>query len=115
MSRRPPSSTLTDTLFPYTTLFRPFDGVALGDCAPPVDTRRGDAAPARRRDRHGRRHAADPREEGALLRGSALPGARVAAAEARNASRGKAGRLERVAIAVAPADRSTARRRVGWG
>src|SRR3546814_21054233 len=28
MSRRPPRSTRTDTLFPYTTLFRSVDGVA---------------------------------------------------------------------------------------
>src|SRR3546814_15652488 len=34
MIRRPPSATLTDTLFPYTTLFRSFldvDHLALGD------------------------------------------------------------------------------------
>src|SRR3546814_12253297 len=31
MVRRPPSCTLTDTLFPYTTLFRP--GLALGMAA----------------------------------------------------------------------------------
>src|SRR3546814_10096901 len=39
MIRRPPRSTRTDTLFPYTTLFRSADGAALGredsgrDCA----------------------------------------------------------------------------------
>src|SRR3546814_11040235 len=31
MIRRPPGSTRTDTLFPYTTLFRSFD-IALKDC-----------------------------------------------------------------------------------
>src|SRR3546814_2696191 len=30
MIRRPPRSTRTDTLFPYTTLFRSFKGLALG-------------------------------------------------------------------------------------
>src|SRR3546814_10119917 len=31
MIRRPPTSTRTDTLFPYTTLFRSLDGVVLAD------------------------------------------------------------------------------------
>src|SRR3546814_9717269 len=30
MIRRPPRSTRTDTLFPYTTLFRSWDGLVLG-------------------------------------------------------------------------------------
>src|SRR3546814_16163986 len=34
MIRRPPRSTRTDTLFPYTTLFRS-DGIAYGPAAPP--------------------------------------------------------------------------------
>src|SRR3546814_8532851 len=33
MIRRPPRSTRTDTLFPYTTLFRSFDGARKGDTA----------------------------------------------------------------------------------
>src|SRR3546814_9602951 len=32
MIRRPPRSTRTDTLFPYTTLFRSADGCCLRDC-----------------------------------------------------------------------------------
>src|SRR3546814_1046700 len=69
MIRRPPRSTRTDTLFPYTTLFRSscrtgVPGVALGRrdvgrarCAaaaalgPPSDDRRRANRPARRRDR----------------------------------------------------------------
>src|SRR3546814_13667420 len=31
MIRRPPRSTRTDTLFPYTTLFRSLEAVAVGD------------------------------------------------------------------------------------
>src|SRR3546814_1111585 len=33
MCRRPPGSTRTDTLFPYTTLFRSLDGVTGGDAS----------------------------------------------------------------------------------
>jgi type IV secretion system protein VirD4 len=43
--------------------------------------------PPERRDRHGRRHAADPGEEGALLRGCPLQGAHPAAAGAGAARR----------------------------
>src|SRR3546814_9008954 len=32
MKRRPPRSTLTDTLFPYTTLFRSLDGLDVVRC-----------------------------------------------------------------------------------
>src|SRR3546814_12027651 len=39
MIRRPPRSTRTDTLFPYTTLFRSGQGIAAGVVAEP---RRGD-------------------------------------------------------------------------
>src|SRR3546814_3209906 len=35
MIRRPPRSTRTDTLFPYTTLFRSGDGILLGRCLGP--------------------------------------------------------------------------------
>ncbi len=48
----------------------PSDGLALGDRPPVADAGRDHAASAVRRDRHGRRHPADPGEEGALLRGS---------------------------------------------
>src|SRR3546814_18615517 len=37
MRRRPPRSTRTDTLFPYTTLFRSPDGLALGDVQPATE------------------------------------------------------------------------------
>ena len=66
-------------------LARPSHGLAVGDGAAVDDAGRGDAAPARRRDRHGRGHAADPREEGALFRGQATFGARPAAAQAGDA------------------------------
>src|SRR3546814_13728772 len=40
MIRRPPRSTRTDTLFPYTTLFRSLDDVVIG-CAQPVGEQGG--------------------------------------------------------------------------
>src|SRR3546814_17403941 len=46
MIRRPPGSTRTDTLFPYTTLFRS-DALGAGAVAQPDDRARG------RPDRHG--------------------------------------------------------------
>src|SRR3546814_919575 len=53
MIRRPPRSTRTDTLFPYTTLFRSPEGPAARDaCGRSVggtDTRHGAAFPFRRR------------------------------------------------------------------
>ena len=67
---------------PALALARPSDGLASGDGAAAADARRGDAASARRRDRHGRGHAADPGEEGAILRGQAADRARAAAAAA---------------------------------
>src|SRR3546814_15650816 len=43
MTRRPPRSTRTDTLFPYTTLFRSFFGgfasIKHGDAMRPIETR----------------------------------------------------------------------------
>src|SRR3546814_18952849 len=57
MIRRPPRSTRTDTLFPYTTLLRPQDDPA-PDRRPSRPARFG-GGPARRRILHraGRRHA----------------------------------------------------------
>src|SRR3546814_6659107 len=49
MIRRPPRSTRTDTLFPYTTLFRSIQRIALRPLPRRVDARRG-------ADRLGRRH-----------------------------------------------------------
>src|SRR3546814_17982667 len=43
MIRRPPRSTRTDTLFPYTTLFRSLSGRG---CAPPYDQTRQPILPA---------------------------------------------------------------------
>src|SRR3546814_8739899 len=37
MIRRPPRSTRTDTLFPYTTLFRSRAGRVVGECGPGDD------------------------------------------------------------------------------
>src|SRR3546814_1616668 len=41
MIRRPPISTRTDTLFPYTTLFRPWHSAAPGSTREPDILRRG--------------------------------------------------------------------------
>src|SRR3546814_4386764 len=47
MIRRPPRSTRTDTLVPYTTLFRSFDLAILGKDAPPGGGQRATAAQQR--------------------------------------------------------------------
>src|SRR3546814_11172855 len=67
MIRRPPRSTLTDTLFPYTTLFR----------SPAGAVREGDAEDPRRADLDG--HAgpevlAQPRHDGGRAGGGSPPG-----------------------------------------
>src|SRR3546814_12576372 len=83
MIRRPPRSTRTDTLFPYTTLFRSLFQDRLGDLlllvvqlllerAEPVE-RIGDAAPRRladvlARDLHRERLGAQPRAVTGLAR-----------------------------------------------
>src|SRR3546814_17696312 len=46
MIRRPPKSTRTDTLFPYTTLFRSFAVVGVEDGDPALDHRADADAPA---------------------------------------------------------------------
>src|SRR3546814_7658669 len=58
MIRRPPRSTRTDTLFPYTTLFRSSD-----DRLRPVDARLGG------RQRHADAHSADQGRQADLRRG----------------------------------------------
>src|SRR3546814_16975753 len=63
MTRRPPRSTRTDSLFPYTTLFRS------------ADRGRRARARGRRRRRRGRRNARPRRDRGA----DARPGGRSAA------------------------------------
>src|SRR3546814_1298423 len=77
MIRRPPRSTRTDTLFPYTTLFR---SVPLGQRR--SDLRAAEADPRRLRAhaRDGCRHAPGPRR-GVQLR---APAAAVQAAAARS-------------------------------
>src|SRR3546814_1203493 len=51
MIRRPPRSTRTDTLVPYTPLFRSGDGLALHQSGPPVDLDLGELQrPLGRRD-----------------------------------------------------------------
>src|SRR3546814_12302850 len=57
MIRRPPRSTRTDTLFPYTTLFRSPDGEALVDAGPAGQDRQ--PADAERSVEDGRRQRAD--------------------------------------------------------
>src|SRR3546814_4258688 len=52
MIRRPPRSTRTDTLFPYTTLFRSLGGTQ----APPEEGGRGRVAVRRGTRRDGERH-----------------------------------------------------------
>src|SRR3546814_20757944 len=44
MIRRPPRSTRTDTLFPYTTLFRSIVGIGLTELAAQEELLRGDDA-----------------------------------------------------------------------
>src|SRR3546814_20619802 len=51
MIRRPPRATRTDTLFPYTTLFRSLRGA--GDAGVAAAEHRGDAAALRRRGVNG--------------------------------------------------------------
>src|SRR3546814_5583748 len=63
MIRRPPRSTRTDTLFPYTTLFR--SRTAQGD---PEGARRGRRRP-RRAGRAGRAHQVDQAEQGSQRKG----------------------------------------------
>src|SRR3546814_3690590 len=55
MRRRPPRSTRTDTLFPYTTLFRSIARIVLAARRHAV---RGDIRQVRKRQWHRRRHAA---------------------------------------------------------
>src|SRR3546814_3257672 len=55
MIRRPPRSTRTDTLFPYTTLFRSAPGAVI-----PVDVLQTALASARRDDAEHRLHAVVP-------------------------------------------------------
>src|SRR3546814_20561508 len=63
MIRRPPRSTRTDTLFPYTTLFRSLAGKGVHEeiVGAPIELGDGDDIVARRRDRldriGDRRHA----------------------------------------------------------
>src|SRR3546814_20889424 len=45
MIRRPPRSTLTDTLFPYTSLFRSFFRVAFTACVPAANWMIGNLGP----------------------------------------------------------------------
>src|SRR3546814_5507938 len=72
MIRRPPRSTRTDTLFPYTTLFRSRRFRLAGLCRDPGDSARPrPAEPGPHEDRRARlshdlradRHAFDPRSE----------------------------------------------------
>src|SRR3546814_6622490 len=64
MIRRPPKSTRTDTLFPYTTLFRSYHDLRSGEVFLP-----GALAPGRTDDRRGA--AGEPRETRNLRRNSA--------------------------------------------
>src|SRR3546814_3590130 len=78
MKRRPPRSTRTDTLFPYTTLFRSLDG-ARGDeilVAQVVDEREVRRETARRPHQHLAGFEVEATPERGRLRGL-LPGAGV--------------------------------------
>src|SRR3546814_2337248 len=76
MIRRPPRSTRTDTLFPYTTLFRSLrpavgrTGLAHGRCAHQAPPRRGHRFPPDARVPH-RRQPAPDRLEGDRARAQA--------------------------------------------
>src|SRR3546814_2641561 len=82
MIRRPPRSTRTDTLFPYTTLFRsgrkgfvewPLAEAARSALAELVlDRQVGLAYGGRREDRHGRRLAHLIRDDGLWVQGAML-------------------------------------------
>src|SRR3546814_19588737 len=64
MLRRPPRSTRTDTLFPYTTLFRSY---GCGDQhRRDVEQRHRSAAPARRNQQPGERRAGDQHKRGGV-------------------------------------------------
>src|SRR3546814_18058336 len=71
MIRRPPRSTRTDTLFPYTTLFRSGAGPVLlavrrqekGRAQTPCGAQEGEARPPRRHDEEGDPHR-DPADAG---------------------------------------------------
>src|SRR3546814_4215366 len=106
MIRRPPKSTRTDTLFPYTPLFR--SAAAAYPAAEDPAQHRGRGPPARPADRHlgggaagARTHpgrtlqpAAAGRRVPQALAGADHPGARSAAAGTRLAEPAGAGRSE---------------------
>src|SRR3546814_9689237 len=84
MIRRPPRSTRTDTLFPYTTLFRsrhprPVVGIPVAAVphgrVPDGQQERGDAQGVRARRGRSRRAARGARGADAVRRVPALPGA----------------------------------------
>src|SRR3546814_9471216 len=74
MIRRPPRSTLTDTLFPYTTLFRSGEGAEEADGEEGAQLRR--RRPDQRREFHDRSHgegADDVHRQGAEEKSGAGP------------------------------------------
>src|SRR3546814_19996241 len=84
MIRRPPRSTRTDTLFPYTTLFRSCPGQGTGtlqvwraahpaDAAARIQRDRPDSAALLRRGRATAFDRAQPARAGDLLRGRRRP------------------------------------------
>src|SRR3546814_7907593 len=76
MIRRPPRSTRTDTLFPYTTLFRSGAGPVLlavrrqekGRAQTPCGAQEGEARPPRRHDEEGDRSEEHTSELQSLMR-----------------------------------------------
>src|SRR3546814_12834264 len=93
MIRRPPRSTRTDTLFPYTTLFRSADGSQLqaADAGPEDRALADDRERARRRcrDRRGACHqlGADARAGGADPSAAGVRAARRAETQIRSEER----------------------------
>src|SRR3546814_10319767 len=87
MIRRPPRSTRTDTLFPYTTLFRPRQGLRDGDPAQRPRVRGAVARQASAALRHALR-----RQSGLYPSGERNPETRTA--EGAGVTAGKAGRSE---------------------
>src|SRR3546814_1555169 len=84
MIRRPPRSTRTDTLFPYTTLFRsPGHRAAIDGAAADARARHRDLSAVRHIGRHGHRAAADRRAVGPLVH----RGRRVAAGDGNRGAR----------------------------
>src|SRR3546814_20798926 len=123
MYRRPPRSTRTDTLFPYTTLFRSFGGVELGSVGMIARDHRarvarkllGVLAHKGRRGREDEAVAADRRRglERVELRGGGIPDGQAAIEQfVRLEVRAARDRMSIVILGKAEIGRASGRERV---